>query len=431
MSVGDDDNSILADLPNANELVRAFFEEYPYAAPLKVLARPGDRGRAARMVCQDVGDWGHRRVPSENARVWVAGCGSLEAVKVALEFPSSTVLGTDISEASIRAAADLARRLGLQNLTLQRAGLEDAPYSGEFDLILSTGVIHHTPDPALCLSRMSKGLTPDGLLLLMVHNKFQRMKLSAFQRAVRLLAGTTSRPDYGRELELAKALLLSLEDTMGYFTSMRRDLDYLPLHEDPEKCPPNVLASLLVQPIVFGYTVESFIRLCESAALKVVSPFANRLDRLRKVRVDWNVRLEKPELQNAYDSLADEDRWQLTNLLRYDKSPRMWFYCQREDCQVPIKTERLLCAEFLAERFRRADRSCTFDQIADGSPAGVGADPQDPTDSVERSVLAAVDERMTMRETLARLNIPTDFQTVHGLRVNLATWSFPFLEVVR
>ena len=50
--------------------------------------------------------------------MWVAGCGTNQAVITALMFPGARVLGTDLSEASLEGARRNADQLGVANLEL-------------------------------------------------------------------------------------------------------------------------------------------------------------------------------------------------------------------------------------------------------------------------------------------------------------------------
>jgi len=70
------------------------------------------------MLDQDVGRRGEPVLPPGGGRVWVAGCGTNQAVITALMFPGARVLGTDLSEASLEGARRNADQLGVANLEL-------------------------------------------------------------------------------------------------------------------------------------------------------------------------------------------------------------------------------------------------------------------------------------------------------------------------
>ncbi len=80
-----------------------------------------------------------------------------------------------------------AQNVGARNLTLHQESLNDVTYRDEFNYILCTGVIHHNADPARPLANIARALRPDGVLELMVYNRFHRTFTTAFQKAVRTL----------------------------------------------------------------------------------------------------------------------------------------------------------------------------------------------------------------------------------------------------
>jgi len=99
------------------------------------------------MLNQSVGSWDHSQI-KRNPRIWVAGCGTNQAVFTALRFPGGTVLGSDLSEVSLATAAGSARMMGVSNLQLKQESLNHVGYKAEFDYVLCTGVIHHNANPA-------------------------------------------------------------------------------------------------------------------------------------------------------------------------------------------------------------------------------------------------------------------------------------------
>src|ERR1041384_2105123 len=76
------------------------------------------------MLNQSIGSWDHSQV-RRHPRIWVAGCGTNQAVFTALRFPGGTVLGTDLSEVSLDTASSTARMVGVSNLKLQRESLNE------------------------------------------------------------------------------------------------------------------------------------------------------------------------------------------------------------------------------------------------------------------------------------------------------------------
>jgi len=93
-----------------------------------------------KMLGQDIGNWDRPVVP-KNGAVWVAGCGTNQALITALKFPEANVLGSDLSEESLAVCRKNADSLGVGNLELRRESISDVKYVGEFDYVLCTGVM--------------------------------------------------------------------------------------------------------------------------------------------------------------------------------------------------------------------------------------------------------------------------------------------------
>ena len=166
--------------------VRAQYERWVYPEPIDDLSKsraidfsdPQLLGRAY---------WPNRR-PREDLRILVAGCGPNAAARQAFRHPAATVVGIDISEASLEHARRLKEKHRLHNLTLHRRRIEDVRELGQsFDLIDSSGVLHHLPDPAVGLRALVDVLAPDGVVYLMLYARYGRAGIYMAQELFRLL----------------------------------------------------------------------------------------------------------------------------------------------------------------------------------------------------------------------------------------------------
>ncbi len=61
---------------------------------------------------------------------------------------------------------------------LRRPGLKE----GSFDVVYSSGVLHHTPDPRASFARLAQLARPGGTIVLGVYNAFARMPLRLRRR---------------------------------------------------------------------------------------------------------------------------------------------------------------------------------------------------------------------------------------------------------
>jgi SAM-dependent methyltransferase len=122
-------------------------------------------------------------------RILVAGCGTFEPVVVALANPGAEILAVDLSVRSIRRLEWQLRVRGLQGRVKTWAGdFTSLPDSfGHFDFVISTGVLHHLPDPAAGLGRLVSLASEKGVFRFMVYSYWGRCLLyGAKQLASRL-----------------------------------------------------------------------------------------------------------------------------------------------------------------------------------------------------------------------------------------------------
>jgi len=145
------------------EAVREMYEAYPYPSPIV-----GDS------VIDDVANclyslYGER--PLAGWRILDAGCGTgHRLIGAARHYPDAQFVGVDMTAASLDVARQLAEKHKVRNVRLEQGNLLDLRLSGEFDLIISTGVIHHLEDPQRGLQNLSSRLTPNGLLVLWLYD---------------------------------------------------------------------------------------------------------------------------------------------------------------------------------------------------------------------------------------------------------------------
>ncbi|HEX5869683.1 MAG TPA: methyltransferase, partial [Longimicrobium sp.] len=192
MSTPDLDSQNLELATSADEvdaLNAGFYGAIRYPWPPFYFERLADRRFWAAVLDQELDRRDRPVLPARGARVWVAGCGTNQAVITALMFPDAQVVGSDVSAGSLEVAARNARQLELANLELRTESIYQAGYAGEFDYVVCTGVVHHTADPDRALACLAAALRPAGVMQLMVYNRYHRIRTTAFQKAVRTLLG--------------------------------------------------------------------------------------------------------------------------------------------------------------------------------------------------------------------------------------------------
>lgn len=131
--------------------------------------------------------WPRGDVPA-GLRILVAGCGANQAAILAKANPLASVLGIDLSGQAIAHHEHLKYVHKLHNLELLRLAVEDVATLGrEFDYIVSTGVLHHLPDPVAGLDALRRVLAPQGAISVMLYGKHRRAGVCLVQDALRRL----------------------------------------------------------------------------------------------------------------------------------------------------------------------------------------------------------------------------------------------------
>lgn len=147
---------------------RAPFPGYPPRDSLQALQARAERSVFARLI--------DRAIPGD-ARIVEVGCGTGQ-MSLYLARADRVVIGADLTRASLVLGAEAARRFGLDRVQfvetdLLRPGLK----TGAFDVVLSSGVLHHTPDPPASFARLAQLARPGGTIVLGVYNAFARIPL--------------------------------------------------------------------------------------------------------------------------------------------------------------------------------------------------------------------------------------------------------------
>lgn len=243
------------DPPSVVELVEDFYDRYPYPPPVERLDR-------YRQVWDDPArrraDY-HLSWPAAQYRddrsILVAGCGTSQAAKHAMRWPSAPVTAIDLSATSVRATEALARRYDLDNLTVRHLPIEAARELGQrFDQVVCTGVLHHLADPDLGLAALHDVLAPDGAMHLMVYAPYGRTGVYMLQEFCRRL-GIRATDDAIRDLTVALGAL-----PPGH------PLEHL-LREAPDFRSEAALADALLHPQDRAYSVPQFYDFIERAGL--------------------------------------------------------------------------------------------------------------------------------------------------------------------
>jgi 2-polyprenyl-3-methyl-5-hydroxy-6-metoxy-1,4-benzoquinol methylase len=190
------------------ELVREQYERFPYPD-----LDPGEMPKGWIMsallpvICPMI--WAGRKRPADLTCILDAGCGTGgPSAQLAQMAPGAKVVGIDLSEASLARAQARKERLGLDNLEYRHLSILDVAALGlTFDYIVTTGVLHHMPDPDEGLRALRDVLDPQGAILIMLYGQYGRVGVYMLQKAMQLLANPDEDIEY--HIDLARQAMLS------------------------------------------------------------------------------------------------------------------------------------------------------------------------------------------------------------------------------
>lgn len=120
--------------------------------------------------------------------ILIAGCGTNQAAVFAYTNPQARVVAVDVSQASLGHHKQLKDHYGLSNLELHRLPIESvASLDRSFDLIVSTGVLHHLAEPERGLQALAGCLRPEGVVAIMLYARHGRIGVEMLQGVFREL----------------------------------------------------------------------------------------------------------------------------------------------------------------------------------------------------------------------------------------------------
>jgi SAM-dependent methyltransferase len=158
---------------------RAPFPGYPPHDSLQTLRARAEGSDFARQL--------DAAIPGD-ATVLEMGCGTGQ-LSLFLASADRNVVGADLSRRSLELGAAAADRYGLRKVEfvetdLRRPGLR----AGAFDVVVCSGVLHHTPEPRVSFAAVARLVRHGGVVVIGVYNRYARWPFRV-RRAISRLTG--------------------------------------------------------------------------------------------------------------------------------------------------------------------------------------------------------------------------------------------------
>jgi SAM-dependent methyltransferase len=288
--------------PKVSAAVASLYNTYPFPPePILDEPPPGYNWRwnwqAAYSFCTG------RKPARDNIRILDAGCGSGVSTEYLVHLnPEASVVGIDLSEGTLAVAQERCKRSGATRVNFHHLSLFDADQlEGEFDLINSVGVLHHTADPIRGIQALANKLAAGGLLHIFVYGELGRWEIRLMQEAIAILQGD-KRGDYVDGVNIGRELFANLPENNAL---RRREKERWELENKQDAC----FADMYVHPQELNYNVNTLFELIDASGLDFLG-FSN------PQVWDLNRLIGKvPDLLDRAKHLTERERYRLIEVL--------------------------------------------------------------------------------------------------------------------
>jgi SAM-dependent methyltransferase len=187
--------------------------------------------------------------------ILIAGCGANQAAVFAFTNRAAKVVAIDVSRSALNHQQYLKDKHALDNLELHLLPIEEVSALGrDFDLIVSTGVLHHMADPLAGMTALAGCLRRDGALGVMLYAKYGRIGVELLESVFR---------DLG--LSQDEASVQAVKDIFAVLPAAHPIRSYLTVARDLQT--DGALVDTFLHGRQRSYTVDECLDLVASAGL--------------------------------------------------------------------------------------------------------------------------------------------------------------------
>lgn len=300
--------------------VKNMYEKYPYPSGTPMMRT----GIDVNLLLSYVNIYKEAPGPMH---VLDAGCGrAVGLIGAAILQPDVNFIGADINTVALNEARLNAKNRGLTNIQFIEADLMtlkgiEVP-SGGFDVIYSSGVLHHLSEPLTGLKNLEKVLAPHGVISLMLYGSYGRQALYRLIEGIDLMLPDEN--DIETRLPFARLLSQTANQTIfkgNYWqdTAATDDIEFV------DRC-------LNVNEV--SYDIDSLWQLLEDANMKFI-----RWDDPE----EWSINklFDNEEIQNKLNQLDNKEQYKVIE--RIFERPRLQFIISKDtnSPRAPISIEAI------------------------------------------------------------------------------------------
>lgn len=175
-------------------LVQSQYEENPYP---RWQIPPAPTPIAIPSILQQLPAADTSLLPTESCHVLIAGCGTgYEPIDLARTDSNANITALDLSSSSLAYAKRMANKLSLNNINFVQGNILDAEKLNQsFDLINSTGVLHHMENPQAGWQVLCNILKPGGVMRISLYSEYARKRIVFAHQRIKDLGLTSSTAD--------------------------------------------------------------------------------------------------------------------------------------------------------------------------------------------------------------------------------------------
>ncbi len=362
-----------------DDVVSRQYEKWTYPAPIQDLVpwlrnnwQLFDPSHAHRILWPD-------REYQPDLDILIAGCGTNQAAVFAYTNPAATVVAVDISQASLDHQRYLKDKHKLSNLELHLLPIEELPtLERDFDLIVSTGVLHHLADPEVGMNVLTECLRRDGALAVMLYAKIGRIGVEMMQSVFRDLG---LRQDEG-SVKIVKETIAGLPQAhpVRSYISLAPDLKF---------------DAGLVDTFLHGrdrsYTVEDCLDLITAAGLEFQDWFYKSNYYPQQLTTPRN------EFSAAVDALPEDKMWSVMERVNTSNACHFFIACRpdRPKESYTIDFSSKACADYVPRMRLRCGVKGT--EITQPNGRRVGLDP------TQLAFVQHIDGQRTLQQITQRI----------------------------
>ncbi len=204
----------------------------------------------------------------QDVRILDAGCGTGVSTDSLVHLnPHAHVTAIDLSPGALKVAQERCQRSGANRVEFHHLSLFDVDQlPGQFDLINSVGVLHHTPDPIRGIQALAGKLAPGGLMHIFVYGELGRWEIKLMQQAISMLQGE-KRGDYQDGVKIGRSVFASLPENNRL---VKREKERWAIENHKDEC----FADMYVHPQEIDYNIDTLFELIDASGLEFIG-FSN------------------------------------------------------------------------------------------------------------------------------------------------------------